>query len=630
MHGIVPDINSLENTIKQKKEDTGVSDPNASSNESATSKLESGVDWALVDLENPDGVVSEFLTTTAGILSAGLPKDATQENALKISKPVTAVNSQTNKSVYYSEDVQSSIYKSTVAVPKVGVSKKQSHEKDGTATTTEVHEGAKPYSIFNKYTLINYRGSQVFGDPEGYNSASGKHHKINPEELIDPSASKIIEVTGTPTTFGDATGPGKGINKGYRYDYSDFALVKYYGKISNNYMITLRRFAFPVGDDIITPKIMGVEDGKGKLVDNSHPDIARAITYLGDTTGNDIKEIVKFSHGYNWKEATANVQTINSPSRAAASGKFGAIVNGSNFLSAAANASAGRGAVESNRREQNAGFDQFSNTYPNHVFGPLNIINQTLVREKGLTFDQEFTLKFEYELKSIQGINPKIMMLDQLANILALTSNTAPFWGGAVRYIGGGRGVARPLGTLSKLQSGDYAGFLGSVVSDMGKMFGGLGEDIMNLAKGKDSKLLNNLLGGGLMRMFNTPQGGQAANALLTGDPTGQWHVTIGNPLNPIMVVGNLTCQSTDIVFEGGLGVQDFPERMVVTIKLKPGRPRDKAEIESMFNAGRGRFYLTPEDGVDVNKTSDVSAYGNKDREGFKMYNNKMRKLANG
>jgi hypothetical protein len=31
-----------------------------------------------------------------------------------------------------------------------------------------------------------------------------------------------------------------------------------------------------------------------------------------------------------------------------------------------------------------------------------------------------------------------------------------------------------------------------------------------------------------------------------------------------------------------------------------------------MFNAGRGRFYLKPDDGVDINKTRDVSEYGEK------------------
>lgn len=572
---------------------------------------ESGVDWNLVDLENPDGVLNTFQKSNIRNILVSSASQATDVGSGAINKQniVELVpGSGNSRTSMYVKDVDSAVYKSTAA----------GEDSNTGGGGKEYNEGPRPYSVFNKFSLVNYRGSQIQGDATGYNSGSGIYSKIPQEDLINPTATKIIEIT-------NANG-----RSGYRYDYSDFALVRYYGKLPNNQMITLRRFAFPITDDIITPK---VPDATGNIVDNGHPDIARAVTYLGEVTGNSVQEIVKFSHGYQWKDVESDVQTIQSPSRAFASGKFGAIVNGSNFSTAAANSAAGRGAVESNRREQYADFDVFKDTYPNHVFGPLNIIRNTLVRDKGLTFEQEFTLKFEYELRSFGNINPKVLMLDQLANILTLTSSTAPFWGGAVRYFGGGGGVARPLGTLSKLQSGDYAGFMGSIIKDMGSMFKGVGDDIMSLTSLsgiKNSKLINNLVGGGLMRMFNTPQGGEIANALLTGDPTGQWHVTIGNPLNPIMVIGNLTCQSTDIQFEGANSVQDFPERMVVTIKLKPGRPRDKAEIESMFNAGRGRFYLQPGDAADVNATSDTSAYGNKDKEGRKQYINKFRKLANG
>ena len=262
-----------------------------------------------------------------------------------------------------------------------------------------------------------------------------------------------------------------------------------------------------------------------------------------------------------------------------------------------------------------AGYDSFKETYPNHVFGPLNVIKQTLVRESGLNFTQEFKLKFEYELRDLGGANPKLLMLDKLAHMLALTYNNAPFWGGSVRYIGDGS-VARPLGDVAKLKNGDYGGFMKSVVSSLtGKNTGNplkdITEGIGDFVKGGGiGKTLDNLGGGALMKLFNSPQGGQAVAALLSGDPTGQWHVTIGNPLNPIAVIGNLACTDTSIKFEGPMGLQDFPEKMVVEITLKPGRPRDKAEIESMFNAGRGRFYLQPKDGIDINSTIDVNAYG--------------------
>ena len=95
------------------------------------------------------------------------------------------------------------------------------------------------------------------------------------------------------------------------------------------------------------------------------------------------------------------------------------------------------------------------------------------------------------------------------------------------------------------------------------------------------------------MKLLGGPSGGDVIKAFLTGDPTGQWHVTIGNPMNPIMVCGNLALQDTDISFEGPLGFEGFPTKMKVEITLKPGRPRDKTEIESMFNAGRRQNVFT-------------------------------------
>ena len=469
-------------------------------------------------------------------------------------------------------------------------------------------DGMRPYSVFNKYSLVNYKGTPLIEEDGKSATETSSYNRIQKSSIINPTASKIIQLTSSDDNYG------------YRYDYADFALAKYFNRIPNNMMITLRRFAFPAPDDIISPKSLEGED-------TPQPDIARAITWMGEATGNNIADILKFSHGFNWKEAEAAVQTLDSQ-RGKKSGSFGERINASKFLSAAQNASQGRDAYESATRAANGGFDYFSNTYPNHVFGPVNVIKQVLVREQGMTFNQEFTLRFEYELRELGGANPKILMLDQLSNLLALTYNNAPFWGGAVRYVGDGS-VARPLGDIKHIREGNYLEFIKSVGNDLMGSATNLMDDVKNLFEGKDSKLLNNLLGGGLMKMFNSPQGGQAVNSLLTGDPTGQWHVTIGNPLNPILVIGNLACTNTDISFEGNIGPNDFPEKMVMTVTLKPGRPRDKAEIESMFNAGRGRFYIQPDDTANINDVLDVSAYGNKDRKP-KKYVNTFRKIANG
>jgi hypothetical protein len=554
------------------------------------------------DLENPEGANQEFLD---GILEP--LRDKTNElksenppqgggNSGKDNNNTQENIATTNQEVYYTDNVQAIKYK----------------DKDG----KEISVGQKPSSVFNRHALVDFRGNPL-NIEGGVCGKSQFYNKINPDTLQNPTASKIIDITSSHPN-----------NIGYRYDYADFALAKYFGKIPNNMMITLRRFAFPTPDDIVSPRSV---DKTGKEIEVPQPDIARAITFLGEQPGNNLADILKFSHGFNWKEAEAQVQTLQSQ-RAGRGGIVGSTINSNTFLRAAANASQGKSAYDDAVSRANEGFDAFSNTYPNHVFGPLNVIKQVLVREQGLTFSQEFTLKFEYNLRSLEGANPKILMLDQLANILALTYNNAPFWGGDVRYIGDGS-VAKPLGDIQKIREGDYGGFLSSVVGDLSKASDGLfgGGDLTFdkiIAGGK--KFANNLIGGDLMKLFNSPQGGQAVASLLTGDPTGQWHLTVGNPLNPIMVLGNLACTNTEINFEGPMGLQDFPEKMVVTISLKPGRPRDKADIESMFNSGRGRFYVQPDGGTDLDQVKDVSANGNKDVKPNDKYSNEFKKIALG
>jgi hypothetical protein len=577
-----------------------------------------GVNLNTINGEVSDGVLTRV--RTGRIIKSQKPPDGTLAAASKTDEPFTIVDGK-GTSRYYNTEFESEKYVSTGA----GDTKKT------------ITVGKKPYSAFNKYSLINYRGNPLDISENGFGigdkgDKGNIYQKIDQTSLINPTVTKIIEITSSL--------PG---NSAYIYQYSDFALAKYFGRIPNNMLITLRRFAYPTKDDIITPSGL-TADGTG-MVPIQQPDIARAVTWLGESTGNTLAEILKFSHGFSFETASAGVQEITAKTKES-TGKFGSFVENSTVLSALANTAAGRDAVASNSRKQNASYDSFKETYPNHVFGPLNVIKDVLVRQPGLKFEQEFSLKFEYELRSFEGANPKIMMLDQLSNILALTYNNAPFWGGSVRYISDGA-ITKPLGNLNLLRGGDYAGFMGSIIKDMGSMFkgatSGVGNSFEKLLSGdiegglaalKGNKFLNNLIGGSAMEMFNTPQGAQAVNSLLTGDPTGQWHLTVGNPLNPIMVIGNLCMTDCEINFEGVNTLQDFPEKMVVVIKLKPGRPRDKAEIESMFNSGRGRFYVQPHDTADINQTIDVSAYGNKDLRGERPktndFINTFRKISNG
>ena len=533
----------------------------------------------------------------------GTGKSTVDENT------TTAKRERPGQSLYPEKGLDSKSYNvDTVVSGEKGAT----YEDKGETVTL----GKAPRSLFNNWTLHRYSNrsgianysKDEFGGAD-YNKPVFKGYGDN--SSMNPTAKNIVE-------YSKATG-----GEGFSYSYSDFIQMEHYGQISNDYLVTLRRFAHPVPDDILSPKKQGA-DGKPPS-DNDEPDLARAVTWLSPALGNDLKEILKFSMGFKWNEAKSEIQDAQSTQKDR--GTLGEKIDSNPFAAAIESGLNGFTSVQAKRVRNMGNIDYAKETYPNKVFGPFNIIDQVLARDKGLKFEQEFKLNFIYELKSYPGTSPKVAFMDTLANVLALTYNNAPFWGGAVRFSGTGS-TGKPFGDMSKLASGDYAGYIGSIADKLAGMGGNFLDQLKKTAKNVssgaginkilgDSSILENIVGGGLMKLLGGPSGGEVIKAFLTGDPTGQWHLTIGNPMNPIMVCGNLCLHDTNVSFEGPLGFEGFPTKMKVEITLKPGRPRDKTEIESMFNAGRGRMYLQPSwvgpDGnFDIDSMVNVDAYGGK------------------
>ena len=550
-----------------------------------------------------------------GALDAGTPKPVDEKGSGKTTLSNENTTSENKNSMYPSKGSASKAYNVQSSIS--GDAGKITYEDKGETVTF----GKAPRSLFNNWTLLRYSnrvGAIAEDDGKEYTGLDYNKPVTNAlgiNRRNNPTARNIVEYS---QEVGGAS---------FSYSYSDFIQMEHYGQISNDYLITLRRFAYPVGDDLLSPKIAGTSPEK---VDGSAPDLARAVTWLSPSLGNDLKEILKFKAGFEWTEAKSEIQEAQS--RDTDRGAAGAAIDSSPVGSAIESGLNGYTSVQAKNLRKQGNVDHTKETYPNKVFGPLNIIDKVLTREKGLKFEQEFKLSFHYDLKAYPGTSPKVAFMDTLANVLALTYNNAPFWGGATRFSGSGN-TGKPFGDASKLASGDYAGYLGSIADTLAGMGGNFMDQLKktasNVANGEglnkilgDSSILENIVGGGLMKLMGGPSGGDIIKAFLTGDPTGQWHVTIGNPMNPIIVCGNLALQDSDFSFEGPLGFEGFPTKMKVDITLKPGRPRDKTDIESMFNAGRGRMYLQPEwandggEGIDIDAMLNVDAYGAKSIKG--------------
>jgi len=435
-------------------------------------------------------------------------------------------------------------------------------------------------SLFNEYAIFRYEAAagdhNLLYDREGEAGITGFATR-------NPSVSNIVnwslDNTGDFVPFGAAP-----------YSYSDFLYCKYHGMIPNNYLVTLRRFPFPMVDNLKT------SDGR-KI-----PPIAQAVTWFGAETGNSLKDIFKFAFGQNWKEIEASVQEVVGNEQGFDASPFAALPGGEALRSTLSFLNpreySGQDQKNSEYAQQIYGAD---GPYANKVYGPVNVVTKTFARERGLHFEHEISLNFQYELKSIGNINPKAAMLDLISNMLTLTYNNAKFWGGAIRYFPQ-YPRTRFFGDQSKFYGGDMGGYIDSVM----KEFSTLGTTFMkafkNLLSDPIAALKELASGGGNMMMGNIAARSRpqilAMRSLLTGEPVGEWHIVIGNPMNPIAMIGNLICTDCEFEFSDDLGADDFPGELKVSVKLKHGKPRDKGDIESMFNLGNGRMYYGIKDAI--------------------------------
>lgn len=395
----------------------------------------------------------------------------------------------------------------------------------------------------------------------------------------------------------------------FLYDYTDFLYNSYYGWIPNNHLITLRRFPVPVNDKATVP---GQDETKEFLFP-----IAKATTYIGESAGNKISELLSFAFKMNWETISADVQSIQGNEKGADDGPFSGVAKVLGVISG----EAGYDSI-SGWDPQRAKFDPYTDgMYANRVYGPVNAITNTYKRSRGLELEHTMNIKFQYSLKSIGGINPKAAMLDILSNILSLTYNNADFWGGAIRYFQDKQ--AYPfLGAKKGMDSwynGDVTGYIDALGDQFSDSLSNLGSILTDLFSnpGQAMQTLKNLAtkGGQIGMAIHQQKKGQRPNilgfkALLTGDPVGEWHVIIGNPFNPIAMIGNLIVTNTKITFSDQLGIDDFPEDMFVDITLQHGRPRDKGDLESIFNRGGGRLYYSSF-GQETDAWNNVSSTSN-------------------
>jgi hypothetical protein len=429
------------------------------------------------------------------------------------------------------------------------------------------------------------------------------------------------------------------------YNFSDFIFCKHWKKVPNNRLITLRRYAAPIVDNLKFPGMNGSQSSGNpassnpadKLKQNGtpgsndggstskvmFPPMASAITYFGEETDNKIGDILKFTTGFDWDEVEANVWNTTTASNPDNEAGPGGLWSGLTKFAKTLNVATGNWNQNATLNGGMLPPDPYvDGPYENRIIGPVNRITSVKKRKAGIKFEMSgIELKFDYVARPIGGINTKVVLLDILSNFLIIGSTSAVFWGGQHRFmsnpqkypfIGGAEGMqqwyaGKPIewGSTTIKQ---FVGTTQNVSTDLfekAKNFFnsllGNGDGNKDLFGSLNNVFTGNGVAGNVIKNFAAEKSSgqipylQNLKALLIGEPVGEWHVTVGNPLNPIAMIGNLVCESLQVEFGNEIGPDDFPTEMRITVKLSHGMARDKDAIQSIFNRGMGRIYDLPD-----------------------------------
>lgn len=432
------------------------------------------------------------------------------------------------------------------------------------------------------------------------------------------------------------------------YRYVDFMYCKDLGKIPNNRLITLRRFPTPVNDNIF--KGAHPRSGDKKNPSKGIQDMGRLITWF-DNDDNRLEDICRYQYHATWKQfeskidQKASVQPDDGPLDQLAN-----FLSPQNNILVGKSFSGNNGLLDnivggaldvfhiphSRMSKPQYDINLLSNYDQNRIYEPPNRVWDTHKYEGRLVFNQDITLVFRYTLRNYENINPKTAFLDLIGNIQTVTYRSGSFWGGRNEVYGpqGNSSVYNKAnawidkafdklgGFWSSLASGDFdisqvqewlnnaietaSQYLNDAKNAAAKVLGAEGEQAQQQTiQGAKEKLSaaaqamkewndhyhwTDALKGMLKNQLGRPAM-YAFNSLLTGEAVGPWHLTIGNPKNPILVMGNLILENAETQHLGPLGIDDFPTEIKVTVQLKHAKSRDSIDIQKMYTKGINSIY---------------------------------------
>lgn len=403
-----------------------------------------------------------------------------------------------------------------------------------------------------------------------------------------------------------------------RLTYADFAYLKNLGVYPNNRLIIARRFAAPVGDDLINN------------IDNNTYPLSTLISWVPDN-----EDFLDVSFGENWTDGETTFKTLldeASKNRDVLGGDNAGAPLGT-ILSEGANSAPLPGWSEG---LQYALFKQLGLTDLNAndlPFGNPNLIRSSKRRNTadkdgsfaGVKAKISIKMKIEYEQKFISGIDPTGVYFDIIANALSFGTSVSKFMF-KPEALGANNKFAL---FLNNLGSGDInrvgealSAFVSAISEALLNVASTIAKTVSGLWEGKAKETQEKEKADkdkGLLKTaaeFTSDATSAVAKALgqlisniiagviskykvriisvlnsLTGSPSTPWHVTIGNPKRPIFSSGDMLVDTVDVKFGKLLAYNDLPSSITLQVTLTNARDLGSQEIYRKLNCGRERTF---------------------------------------
>ena len=379
--------------------------------------------------------------------------------------------------------------------------------------------------------------------------------------------------------------------------YQDFVYCKKLGYFPNNRLIILRRFKGGVPDNLFD-----YYNTSTSKVQYTQP-LATMITWLEPN-----EEIMEMSFNEVWEDhhdsflnvlKNSKEKMIPKPAKKGSGSGNESDAGLSNTFEDLATALTLQGLLKNNKdliKENGV-------PYTRSDIGNPNLVTEASKRKtngEGLESEIRFTLKFEYEMRYINKIDPGIAMLDLLANAMRMGTSESEF-----RY---NIPFLKNNDTLKALINGDIAKFTQTFTVNIQNLTKSLSNTLSSFITNNTSiTTLSNTSTNDVATAIKAVatdalayiisryrEDLKAALAADTGLPSGIFHLTVGNPKSPFISCGDLIISNSKLKLGKELGYNDFPNSFEVEYDLRSSRTRGRQEISRIFNAGRGRLYVYP------------------------------------